>query len=201
MEVRNRIIEGAAQLFRIYGIKAVTMDSLATHIGMSKRTIYEIFADKDELLEGVLKYMSEKQKVLIGKILNDSENAIHAIFRMLEIGREHMQDMSPAFQADLRKYHMEVLMKRGEKCEMPDYRENIKIIEKGIKEKLFRKNINPDIVNRCLHSLGKLIMDNELFPYEEFTRKEIVKNIFINYLRGIATPEGLEMINRRDEKF
>jgi AcrR family transcriptional regulator len=54
MEIRNRIIEGAAELFKNYGIKSVTMDSLANHLGISKRTIYEAFSDKDELLTGVL---------------------------------------------------------------------------------------------------------------------------------------------------
>ena len=62
MESRERIIEGAADLFKTYGIKSVTMDLLANHLGMSKRTIYEIFSDKDELLIGVLKWMAEKQK-------------------------------------------------------------------------------------------------------------------------------------------
>ena len=47
MESRNRIIEGAAELFRTYGIKSVTMDSLANHLGISKRTIYELFSDKE----------------------------------------------------------------------------------------------------------------------------------------------------------
>ena len=62
MDNRERIIEGAAELFKTYGIKSVTMDSLANHLGMSKRTIYEVFSDKDELLIGVLKRMAEKQK-------------------------------------------------------------------------------------------------------------------------------------------
>ena len=79
MDNKERIIEGAAELFRIYGIKSVTMDSLATHLGMSKRTIYEIFADKDELLIGVLKFMAEKQKELVKRVLDESENAIVAI--------------------------------------------------------------------------------------------------------------------------
>jgi len=201
MEIRERIIEGAGQLFKMYGIKAVTMDSLASQIGISKRTIYEIFSDKDELLEGVLSNMAVKQKQLISRILDDSDNAIDAIFKLLEVNRDHLQTMSPAFQADLRKYHLEVLMNKNEKCEMPDYRDNIRIIEKGIKEKLFRKNINPEIVNSCLYSLGRSIMDNDLYPYESFTRKEVVKNVFINYLRGISTPEGIELINKRDEKY
>ena len=55
MDIRDRIIEGAAELFKTYGIKSVTMDSLANQFGMSKRTIYEVFSDKDELLMAVLR--------------------------------------------------------------------------------------------------------------------------------------------------
>ena len=60
--------------------------------------------------------MAEKQRALVNRILEDSENAIYAIFRLLEINRDHFQDMSPAFQADLKKYHYEVLMKKTDKC-------------------------------------------------------------------------------------
>ena len=65
MDIRQKIIEGAATLFRTYGVKAVTMDSLASHIGMSKRTIYENFSEKDEILEEVLQMMAEKQRTLV----------------------------------------------------------------------------------------------------------------------------------------
>jgi hypothetical protein len=109
--------------------------------------------------------------------------------------------MSPALQADLKKYHYEVLMKKTDKSKMPDYRNNIKIIERGIKEKLFRKDINPDIVNRCLYSLGRATMDFELYPYEEFTRREVIKNVFINYMKGVSTREGIELINRLESEF
>jgi AcrR family transcriptional regulator len=201
MDIRNRIIEEAAKLFKTYGIKSVTMDSLATHLGISKRTIYEVFSDKDELLIGVLKWMADKQKGLVKRILDDSENALVAIFKMLEISRDHIQDMSPAFQSDLKKYHHEVLMKNFDKCEMPDYRSNMQVIERGITEKLFRKDINSDLVNRCLYSLGRSTMDQDLFPFEQFTWREVMKTVFINYLRGISTNEGLELINELESKF
>jgi AcrR family transcriptional regulator len=201
MDIRNRIIEEAAKLFKTYGIKSVTMDSLATHLGISKRTIYEVFSDKDELLIGVLKWMADKQKGLVKRILDDSENALVAIFKMLEISRDHVQDMSPAFQSDLKKYHHEVLMKNFDKCEMPDYRSNMQVIERGITEKLFRKDINSDLVNRCLYSLGRSTMDQDLFPFEQFTWREVMKTVFINYLRGISTNEGLELINELESKF
>jgi AcrR family transcriptional regulator len=201
MEIREKITEGAAELFRKYGIKSVTMDSIATHLGMSKRTIYEVFSDKDEMLISVLKWMAEKQKELVSKILDESENSIVAIFRLLEINRDYFQDMSPVFQADLKKFHHEVLMKKADKCEMPDYRNNQKVIEKGINEKLFRQDINPDLVNRCLYFLGKSIMDHDLYPYEDFSRRDVVRNTFINYLKGISTREGLDLIARLEPNF
>lgn len=201
MEIRERIIEGAANLFKTYGIRTVTMDSLAGHLGISKRTIYEVFSDKDELLMSVLQWMGEKQRALVGRILEDSGNAIEAIFRLLESSRDHFQNMSLAFQEDLKKYHYELLMKKMDNSKIPDFRNNIQVIERGIKEKLFRADINPDIVNRCLYSLGRLSMDFELYPFEEFTRREVVKNVFINYLKGISTKEGIELINKLEAKF
>jgi AcrR family transcriptional regulator len=201
MDLRERIIEGAAGLFKTYGIKSVTMDSLAGHLGMSKRTIYEVFADKDELLYGVLQWMANRQKDLVKRVLDSSDNAIVAIFKLLEISREHIQDMSPAFQADIRKYHRDVLMKKTDKCEMPDHRNNKAVIERGIKEKLFKSDINPEIVNNCLASIGRSIMDDDLYPFEHYSRKEVIRNTFLNYLRGISTAEGNDLINKLEKNF
>jgi TetR/AcrR family transcriptional regulator, cholesterol catabolism regulator len=201
MDIKERIIDGAADLFKTYGIKSVTMDSLANQFGMSKRTIYEIFADKDELLMAVLSRMNEQQKELIRKVLVESQNSIVAIFRMLEINRDNFQSMSPAFLADLKKYHFEVLMKKADRSEMPDYRNHQEIIENGIKEGLFRPEINPDLANRCLFNLGSSIMDNNLYPFDQFSRRDVIRNIFINYLRGISTQKGLLLIDKLEEKF
>jgi AcrR family transcriptional regulator len=201
MDIKDRIIEGASELFKTYGIKSVTMDSLANQLGISKRTIYEIFSDKDELLVEVLTGMAQKQKALVKRVLDESENSIVAIFRMLEINREYFQDMNPVFQADLKKYHYDVLLKKAEKAEMPDYRNNQQVIEKGIKEKLFRNDVNPDLANRCLYNLGKSILDNDLYPFEMFSRRDVIRNIFINYLRGISTLKGLDLIAQLEAEF
>lgn len=188
-------------MFMTYGIKSVTMDSLANQFGISKRTIYEVFSDKDELLMAVLTRMASKQKEMVKRVLDESENSMVAIFRMLEMNRDNFQSMSPAFQADLRKYHHEVLMKSFDESEMPDYKNHKEVIENGIKEKLFRKDINADLVNRCLYNLGRSIIDHELYPYELFTRHEVIQNVFINYLRGISTPKGLELIEKLEAKL
>ena len=201
MDNKSRIIEGAAELFSTYGVKSVTMDSLASHLGMSKRTIYEIFSDKDDILVGVLGLMAEKQKELVRKVLDESTDAISAIFRLIEINIDHFQNLSPAFQADIKKFHIEILMKNKYKCEMPDYSDNREVTERGVKEKLFRKDINHDLVNKCIYSLFRSVMDTDLYPFEDYSRREIIKETVLNYLRGISTPEGIALINKHEKKF
>jgi AcrR family transcriptional regulator len=201
MDTRSKIIEGAAELFKKFGIKAVTMDMIASHLSISKRTIYEKFSDKDELLAGVLSEMARKQKELVLKVLDESENSIVAIFRLIEITLDHFQSMSPGFNDDMKRFYQDLKMRKELKCEMPDFKNNQHVIERGVKEKLFRKEINIDIVNRTFYSMIFNIMNFELYPFEIFSRREVIKNTVINYLRGIATPEGLEIIQKLEKKL
>ena len=92
-------------------------------------------------------------------------------------------------------------MNKADKSEMPDYRNHQEIIENGITEGLFRPEINPDLANRCLFNLGISIMNNDLYPYDQFTRRDVIRNIFINYLRGISTQKGLLLIDSLEVKF
>ena len=85
MDYRQRIIEEASEMFRTYGIRAVTMDMLANQMGISKRTIYEVFRDKDELLQGVLRWMAIRQREAMTKIFSETDNVIEAIYRLLDI--------------------------------------------------------------------------------------------------------------------
>lgn len=201
MNIRERIIQEASESFKTFGIKSVTMDALANQLGMSKRTIYEAFSDKEELLMAVLSRMAQEQKEIVKKVLDESENSIFAIFKMLEFSRDNFQYLNPSFQADLKKYHHDLLIKSEENIEMPDYRNHYLVIERGIEEGLFRKDLNTELINRGLYNLGRSMMDNDQYPYEKFTRREVISNIFINYLRGISTLKGLELIDRLEEKF
>jgi len=166
---------------------------------VSKRTIYENFSDKDDLLKGVLTSMAARQKELVERILGESENAINAIFRLIELNVEHFFTMSPAFTEDIKRFHQEMMLRKDTKCELPDYRNNKMVIERGIKEKLFRKDINGDIVNRTIYLMVLSVMNTDLFPLESFSRREVVMNSIVIYLKGIATPEGLEIIKKHEK--
>lgn len=200
MDTRSRIIEEAATMFRTYGIRAVTMDMLAGQMGISKRTIYENFLDKDELLAGVLKWMNVKQREVLEKTLRESGNVIEAIFRMMDMMMEHFKNMSPAFQLDIKRYHQDLEQKLNSLNQLPYVKNNELIIEKGIKEGIFRKDLDVKIINKCMLEVLKISIDREIFPPDAFGSKEIVRNVYLNYLRGLCTQKGLDLIDYHDKK-
>jgi TetR/AcrR family transcriptional regulator, cholesterol catabolism regulator len=200
-QYEDRIIKGAAELFRTYGIKAVTMDTIAQFLGMSKRTIYEKFNDKDELLFAVMDYMVQKQKEKIEAFLSSTPNVISAIFQMIKTGRDHQAAMNSLIGSDLRKYHNHVLLRLKEKCENPDMETASKIINRGKQQGLFRKEVNDEIAGRCLTGLVTMLSDDMIFPAGRFLHRDLLKNVIINYLRGISTAEGTRIINEMEPEI
>jgi AcrR family transcriptional regulator len=200
MDYRQKIIEEAAMMFRTYGIRAVTMDMLATNMSISKRTIYEVFSDKDELLKGVLKWMSEKQRELMAKIFSESDNVIEAIFKMLDLMTDHFHKMSPAFQMDMKRYHKAIIDNPEELRNLPYYSNNSEILIRGIKEGVFRDDIDIEITNKCMLEVARMSNDKDIFSPDDFMNKDIIRNFYINYLRGISTQKGLDLINHYEKK-
>ncbi|MCE5346320.1 MAG: TetR/AcrR family transcriptional regulator [Bacteroidales bacterium] len=201
MDYKKRILEEAAVLFRDFGMKAVTMDMIAGKMGISKRTIYEVFKDKDELLKGVMQLMYEKQHTAFTNILNDSGNTIEAIFKMIDLMINHFQNMSPAFLLEIKRYHNDVFKKSGDHGMFPYLRNNEEIIERGIKEGLFRNDIDINITNKCMLEAVRMSTDKDLFPPEEYVNKDVIKNVYISYLRGISTKKGIEMISLYERHY
>lgn len=195
MNYRQKIIEEASALFRAYGIRAVTMDMLAASMGISKRTIYEVFKDKDELLKGVLKWMSQKQKEVMIKILDESDNVIEAVYKMFDLMMDHFQKMTPAFQLDMKKFQKKILENPDDYHDLPYYSNNTEILRRGIDEGVFREDIDIDITNKCMLEVAKMSNDQDVFPPEDFLKKDVIRNFYVNYLRGISTTKGLELID------
>lgn len=200
-EYDARIIDGAAELFRVYGIKAVTMDAIAAHLGVSKRSIYERFIDKDTLLFAVMDSMMAKQREIIERVLDSSPDVISAVFCIVRMGRDHVSTMNPLIGSDLKKYHSNVLKRLSEKCENPDYEAARKILEKGISQGIFRENINAEIVGRAFKGISAMAGNEELFPSELFLRQDIMRNLMVNFMRGIATEQGIQLIDSMENEI
>ncbi len=194
-EYDARIISGASKLFRMYGIRAVTMDAIASHLGISKRSIYERFTDKETLLYEVIISMNDRQREMIDSILENSPDIISAIFTFVRLSRDHDASMNPMVYSDLKKYHSRVLKRVMEVSEDPNYEAAGVILRKGISQGIFREDIDVDIVIRGFRGISALPSNQDLFPPELFLHKNIVRNLIMNFMRGISTARGIELID------
>lgn len=189
--VREHIIEKASHLFFTKGIKTVKMDDIAHELGVSKRTVYEQFEDKEELLLESLKYIhKEMQDVGRERIRNSSRNTLEVLLILLYMYFEMLKKANKNFFIDLGKYSkITELQKSKEKKN----RQKLKAwILLGIKEGLLREDANSDIIIHILRrDIEYITISNE---FENYSIDELGLNFILFYLRGIATKKGQDII-------
>jgi len=196
MDIRSKIINGASQLFVKYGIRSITMDMIAEQLGTSKRTIYENFTDKDELLNSCLEAAIKKQKKLSEEIIQSSENIVDATFKFIKHIINIYQLINPLFFFDIQKYYPELYNSRVKGNEKWNVDRSVELLNTGIQEGLFRKDINIEIVAILITEQFKMLNNAEIFPIDKFSKIEVFENIVINFMRGISSDKGLILIDQ-----
>lgn len=191
MELREKIIEGAGKLFLKHGVRQVTMDAIAHSLGISKRTIYENFKDKEELLSTFLKESIIEHKKTVFEIMARSENVIDALFHFGKFNQEIEKNVNPCFVNDIKKYHPKVFQKVIDSDEIRNYEISFMIIKRGVDEGIFLNDLNIDIVNLFLHHIMEFFSKVE---GKNFSNSEILKSVHLPYLKGICTTKGLQLI-------
>lgn len=196
MEAQERIAGKAHELFMRYGIRSVSMDEVANHLGISKKTIYQFYADKDALVEDVINIEISEKEHECNRHHQNSENAIHEIFMAVDHLMELLTKMNPALIFDLEKYHPTAFKKYNEYKNSFLYtiiRENI---EWGKKDGLYREEIKADILARFRLASIFLIFNPELFPHGKHSLPVLVTEITDNFLYGLATAKGQKLIQK-----
>jgi hypothetical protein len=173
----------------------MTMDALAEEMGISKRTIYERFRDKDTLLLEVIMHYKKIQEGEARKILEEADNAIEAMFRMMRITIRQVSQMNPLFFHDFKKYHTKVFQQFSKPGEIRDYSITRMLLEKGLEQSLFREDMNVEIVNRTLHELFNLFGHDSSLVEAGYHRKDLFDHCLVPYLRGISTPKGMATLD------
>ena len=199
MELRERILNEARNQFFQFGIRNVTMDEIAVSLGISKRTVYETFRDKTELIETCIKNISEEQDLKNTEILDHSENMIETIFTFMQLGIKAINSINPVFYIDLKKFYPKIWEDIHKKNTEKNQTLSYKMLEKGVKEGIFRKEIDIPIVAKLFHAQIDLITDENIFPRNEYNTADIFKNMIINFTRGISTNKGIEIIDKMTE--
>lgn len=195
MDIRERIIEEATRQFLQFGIRNVTMDGIAAELGMSKRTVYEAFKDKSALVHSCLETLGEKHKCKNDEICSSSENVVETIFLYMQEGIKAMNAINPVFFRDMEKLYPKTWKKLREKNEGEAYKLSEELLQRGIGQGLFRPEINIPIVAKLFHEQMNLLADEKVFPRDEYSYAEVFKNLTINFMRGISTTKGIELID------
>ena len=196
MTVKERIIELAAEMFFRSGIKAITMDDISREAGVSKRTIYENFRDKDDLLRNCLRYIDDQFNKQHDQLMQDSANVIQMIFGLMKIGVNAIRQINPMFHDDLKRYHNRVWKDVYRLTLEKQETQTLTILKKGLNQGYFRKEIDIEILTVTLMHLLRFLSDKSIFPDHRFSQVDVFENVLFMFFRGIATPKGLEVIDR-----
>jgi len=200
MEIRERIIKEAFGLFIKYGIRAVTMDQIACELGISKRTLYENFEDKNTLLsKGIAHFRKIKHTEAID-MLKNCDNVIESLYFIGKHGEEFRKKVNPLFFEDIRKFYPEIHSNISDKSADKEYPLMETMFRKGINEGVFKKDLNSNLIADFWHQVMTIFMNEEMFPRERYTQKELLMNLIIPYLKGIATEKGQKLIEKYFEK-
>jgi TetR/AcrR family transcriptional regulator, cholesterol catabolism regulator len=196
MEARERILVKAHELFNRLGIRRVTMDEIALKTGMSKKTIYQSFANKDELVDAVLEDHLSKNCSQCEGNKTKADNAVHEIFLNIDMVQELMAEMNPTIFYDLEKFHPASFMKLYKHKNNYLFKMVKENLEWGIKDGLFREDINVDVITKVRLETMFLPFNQEVFPYGKYNLADVEKQTLEHYLYGIATIKAHKLIDK-----
>jgi AcrR family transcriptional regulator len=200
MEAKERILLKAEELFMQFGIRSVSMDDIANNLGMSKKTLYQYFADKDELVEAVVDgHISEIQEDCLG-CKKEATNAIHEIFNTMERIMEEFSNMNPMLLYDLEKLHHKAYQRFRDHKDKFLLKVIIENIEWGIRDELYRSDINVDVMSKYRIESMMIPFNVSVFSPGKYNLAKTSEMIIENFTYGLATIKGHKLIQKYNEQ-
>ncbi len=194
MNIKERIQAKAHELFMQYGIRSVSMDDIASSLGMSKKTLYQYFIDKDELVDAVVDAHIAIIQTDCAGCHKDAKDAVHEIFLTMENIIVQFSNMNPMVLHDLAKFHFRAynrFKEHKEKFLAKIIRENI---EWGKKEELYRSDVNTDIMSKFRLESMMIPFDISIFPPGKYNLAELSGQIIEHFIYGLVTVKGHKLI-------
>ena len=190
--LRERIIEKAMQDFSKHGIRAVKMDTLAKELGISKRTMYEIFEDKESLLFEGIKVYGDRKREYLHSYAEEGHDVIDIIMEAYHMKVEEVRAVNPDFYLDLMKYpRLAQHMKEEQQKSLEGF---LTFMKRGVDDGYFRPDVNYELVPHIFEALGQYILTNSLV--QQYSVEELFSNCFLIALRGFCTDKGLHTIDK-----
>ena len=193
-DLKERILAVAMQAFKLRGIRNVRMDDIATTLGISKRTIYEIYSNKEELLlDGIMREDKARKRDSQLYAQDKNHTVMDIIFHVYNREMADMANTNPLFFSELSKYSrvMKYLTNKTEK----DHKEALDFVKRGIEEGYFVSFFDYNVVLNFISFSSKLTMGEQTF--QKYDVNHLFTNMAVLFLRGFCTPKGIEFIDTK----
>lgn len=195
-ETKDRILTAAHELFYKYGIRSITMDDIAKHLSISKKTIYHFFEEKDEIVGACCNGDLKDHGCRMEDITAHSKDAVHEMIECMKYLGEMFSAMNPNLFYDLQKYHpasWKIFMNFKNHNIMKMVEDNLR---RGIKEELYRPDINIKVLAKLRIEEVELAMNPDAFPPGKFNLQDVQLALLDHFIHGITTLKGHKLINK-----
>lgn len=195
MSQTERIIVGGEELFLKAGIKSVTMDDIAKHLGMSKKTIYQFFRDKNELVIALVQKKLKEDEDQMEEIISKSGNVIEGMINMMKCSEDIFSRINPIVIHDLQKYHPDAWK------QFQNFKSGVivqtleELLKKGIEQGYIRADIDVKIIARMRMIQVEMGFNTDIFPHSEFNVWKVQQQFHEHFNYGICTLEGYKLLN------
>ena len=197
----KELVEPIKELFYAYGLKNLSMDELSRRLGISKKTLYTFVKNKEELVEQIFLYEESKIRMLNESFDSESINAIEKLLKISQMVHEEMKRINPMIRFEMEKYYHNTFEKYVEKKRQLVF-EGMKInIRQGIDEKIYRDDINVDLVATIYLNSFVELHNSEICKVLDINFIQLFEVMFENHIRAISTPEGLAYFESRKKEI
>ena len=190
--LKGKVLDTAMTMFASNGIKAVTMDDIARSLNISKRTLYELYRNKEILLSEGIKMYVKKRELEMKTFKKGRKNVMDIILKVYRIKVEEFRRTNPVFYDDLERYPK--VMANLEKNREENRAQFAAFLSKGVREGYFRDDIDNELVTILFDTIGQLFMQKRL--YAHFSIESVLNNIMFISLRGICTNKGIKVLDK-----
>lgn len=189
--LKDRILQTAASEFRLHGIKAVKMDDIAAKLKISKRTLYEVYDNKRDILFDVLVFQGQKVSTHMRDFMERTNNVMDILIEFFRLQTEAYAATNPVFMTDLAKYPD--LMERLHEYSEESHHRTESFLRRGVEEEYFLDNVNYKLLARiCHNSLRDMASD---VHFDALEMREIFYSFIFVIIRGFCTQKGLTRLD------
>jgi len=194
--MRERILQSAQELFFKYGIKIVTMDEIAQQLGISKKTIYQFFETKDEIILEIAQQQCLTFRAEFDRIGVEVNNPIEEIWRIMLVVNQFLSSVHPTLIIELKKFYPQSWTIIEEL--RTSFLQNLTLrnLEKGIQQGVYREDLQPEIICRLHLSCTNLLFDETVFPPQRFSLNAVHRAYVEYFLHGICSEKGFQLLEK-----